>query len=124
MDQDALNWIMGGRYIRLDARWNSLRQLLVRGLSSTFWCAIDAGRPTLGGDCARSGARDPWIVHYAGANKPWSPAEPKTPRDALWWRYAALSPMKTRIISSYRAKETKAQERRSKIPRALLEADA
>ena len=121
MDQDALNWIMGGHYVRLDARWNSFANCSFPAYVNVLVRATRAGRRW---EALRTIWRtDPWIVHYAGANKPWTPSEPKTPRDALWWHYAAQSPVKRRIIAAYRAKETKDQERRSKIPRALLETE-
>lgn len=122
MDQDALNWIMGGRYVRLDARWNSFANCSFPAIVNVLVRATRAGRRW---EALRTlWRRDPWIVHYAGANKPWAPNEPKTPRDDIWWHYAALSPMRERVVTNYRAKETKAQERRSKIPRALLQGTA
>lgn len=122
MDQDALNYMMGGEYIRLDARWNAFANCSFPAYVNVFVRVTRAGRRW---EAVRAiWRRDPWIIHYAGANKPWAPHEPKTPRDSVWWRYAALSPMRERIVAAYRAKETRAQERRSKIPRALVEAGA
>lgn len=122
MDQDALNYMMGGCYVRLDARWNAFANCSFPAIVNVLVRATRAGRRW---EALRATwRRDPWIIHYAGANKPWAPAEPKTPRDDIWWCYAAMSPMRDRIVAAYRAKETKAQERRSKIPRALRDAGA
>lgn len=122
MDQDALNFIMGGRWVRLDTRWNSFANCAFPAYVNVLVRATAPGRRW---EATRGiWLRDPWIIHYAGANKPWAPHEPKTPLDAIWWHYAALSPAKDRIVAAYRAKETKAQERRSKIPRALTEVRA
>ncbi len=117
MDQDALNYMMGGRYVRLDARWNSFANCSFPAYVNVLVRATRAGRRW---EALRTiWRRDPWIIHYAGANKPWAPQEPRTPRDDVWWRYAALSPLRERIIADYQAKETAAQSRRSKIPKGL-----
>ena len=44
-DQEALNHVVDGAFVRLDTRWNVLAAL---------------------------GHSDPWIIHYAGPYKPWS----------------------------------------------------
>ncbi len=114
MDQDALNFIMGGRYARLDARYNSFANCSFPAYVNVFVRLTRAGRRW---EALRTLWRaDPWVVHYAGANKPWNPGEARTPRDALWWRYAALSPMAARVLANYRARETPEQKRRSKVP--------
>ena len=122
MDQDALNVIMGGRYVRLDARYNSFANCSFAAYVNVFVRLTAAGRRW---EALRAiWRRDPWIVHYAGANKPWNPQEAKTPRDALWWRYATLSPMGAKVLANYRARETAKQKRRSKVPASLREAGA
>jgi lipopolysaccharide biosynthesis glycosyltransferase len=45
VDQEALNHVVDGAFVRLDSRWNVLAAL---------------------------GHSNPWIIHYAGPNKPWS----------------------------------------------------
>jgi lipopolysaccharide biosynthesis glycosyltransferase len=45
VDQEALNHVVDGAFVRLDRRWNVLAAL---------------------------GHSDPWIIHYAGPYKPWS----------------------------------------------------
>ena len=122
MDQDALNVVMGGRYARLDARYNAFANCSFPAYANAVVRLIRAGRRW---EALRTTWRDdPWVVHYAGANKPWNPGEAATPRDALWWRYAALSPMRARVLDAYRAKETARQRRRSKVPAAWCEAEA
>lgn len=114
MDQDALNVLMGGRYVRLDARWNAFANCCFPAYVNVLVRATAAGRAW---EVVRATwRREAWIMHYAGANKPWAPNEPRTPRDALWWHYAARSPMYERIAAAYRAKETPMERRRSKIP--------
>ena len=120
MDQDALNVVMGGRYARLDARYNAFANCSFPAYVNALVRFTRAGRRW---EALRTIWRDdPWVVHYAGANKPWNPGEARTPRDALWWHYAALSPMKARVLANYRARESAKQHRKSKVPRALSEA--
>ncbi len=116
MDQDALNVLTAGRYVRLDARWNAFANCCFPAYVNVLVRLTAAGRRW---EAVRAiWRREAWIMHYAGANKPWAPHEPATPRDALWWRYAALSPVYERIAAAYRARETPEQRRRSKIPAA------
>ena len=122
MDQDALNYICGARFARLDQRWNSFANCSFPALTNALVRFTRAGRRW---EALRTvWRRDPWVIHYAGANKPWNPAEARTPRDAVWWHYAALSPMRERIFAAYAAKETSQQRRRSKVPAALRGAGA
>ena len=116
-DQDALNAFFQGEIVALDARWNA-QVICTRAQGPSPWDWTRAGRRWR--SIRKLWRADPWIVHYAGPNKPWVPGQAKTPRDDLWWRYAALSPMRSSILSTYQAGETRAQRRRSKVPRALL----
>ena len=111
-DQDALNAVLRGNHIALDARWNAQAICMRIPFSPLDWTG--AGRRWTA--IRRLWRDDPWIVHYAGANKPWVPDQPATPRDDLWWAYAACSPMVAAIRDAYRARETSAQRRRSKCP--------
>lgn len=112
MDQDALNVLMNGSFLPLDARWNafascSQKAFIGLWLTSTGrrWEAIRA-----------QWRRDPWIIHYAGANKPWARTHPRTPHDGIWWKYARLSPVWAELEPVYMDKEVvgrgKAQSRR------------
>lgn len=81
-DQDALNHVIDGAFVRLDSRWNVL------GARSA----------------ASSSPNDPepWIIHYAGPYKPWS-CEAR--RRAIWhrrfWQEAAQSTVLPLLVQSY-----------------------
>ena len=120
MDQDALNYVVHGHYVHLDPRWNAFASCAFPAYVNVMVRVTRVGRAW---ERLRGIWRnDPWIIHYAGANKPWAPRDPKTAKDGLWWDYAMLSPFKARIVAEVRAKETKAPDRRSKIPTALRDA--
>jgi lipopolysaccharide biosynthesis glycosyltransferase len=69
MDQDALNAVLTGRWLRLDKRWNHMRSPRLE--------------PAVGGrlDEAR-------IIHTIGPDKLWTDRFPECERKALWNRYA------------------------------------
>jgi len=75
VDQEALNHVVDGAFVRLDTRWNVL-------------AALDHS--------------DPWIVHYAGPYKPWS-CEGR--RSAFWnrrfWLEAAESAVLPLLVRAY-----------------------
>jgi lipopolysaccharide biosynthesis glycosyltransferase len=75
VDQEALNHVVDGAFVRLDSRWNILAAL---------------------------GHSDPWIVHYAGPSKPWS-CEGR--RITLWnrqfWQEAAESAVLPLLVRAY-----------------------
>ncbi len=63
VDQDALNHVIDGAFVRLDLRWNVLGNRGQTNLNNAD------------GETAASAAlshSDPWIIHYAGPYKPWS----------------------------------------------------
>lgn len=61
VDQDALNHVINGAFVRLDSRWNVLGNRSETDLNNAD------------GEIAASAAHsDPWIIHYAGPYKPWS----------------------------------------------------
>jgi lipopolysaccharide biosynthesis glycosyltransferase len=63
VDQDALNHVINGAFVRLDSRWNVLAN------------RSEAGLDTADSENAASthlSHSDPWIIHYAGPYKPWS----------------------------------------------------
>jgi lipopolysaccharide biosynthesis glycosyltransferase len=65
LDQEALNHVIDGAFVRLDPRWNVLAALP---------------------------HSDPWIIHYAGPNKPWScERRPGTFWTQRFWQKAAES---------------------------------
>jgi lipopolysaccharide biosynthesis glycosyltransferase len=61
VDQDALNHVINGAFVRLDSRWNVLGNR-----SET-----DLNNAEIAASVALSHS-DPWIIHYAGPDKPWS----------------------------------------------------
>jgi lipopolysaccharide biosynthesis glycosyltransferase len=75
VDQEALNHVVDGAFVRLDTRWNVLAAL---------------------------GHSDPWIIHYAGPYKPWS-CEGR--RSAFWnrrfWLEAAESAVLPLLVRAY-----------------------
>jgi len=78
VDQDALNHVINGAFVRLDPRWN----------------VLGSRSPTDLGDAAAPINSDPWIIHYAGPQKPWN-GEGR--RLTFWhrrfWQEAAASPV-------------------------------
>jgi lipopolysaccharide biosynthesis glycosyltransferase len=75
VDQEALNHVIDGAFVRLDRRWNVLAAL---------------------------GHSDPWILHYAGPYKPWSCEER---RFLVWnrqfWVEAAESVVLPLLVRAY-----------------------
>jgi lipopolysaccharide biosynthesis glycosyltransferase len=75
VDQEALNHVVDGAFVRLDTRWNVLAAL---------------------------GHSDPWIIHYAGPYKPWS-CEGR--RFTFWnrrfWLEAAESAVLPLLVRAY-----------------------
>jgi len=83
LDQDALNAVLATRYIILDDRWNSLaitiNEYHIKHLSYDSVKIINKWR------------HDPWIVHYAGPNKPWRADRDRTLLDFYFWNAAKRS---------------------------------
>jgi lipopolysaccharide biosynthesis glycosyltransferase len=75
VDQEALNHVIDGAFVRLDTRWNVLAAL---------------------------GHSDPWIIHYAGPYKPWSCEGRRTiPWNRQFWREAAESTVLPLLVRAY-----------------------
>ncbi len=75
VDQEALNHVIDGAFVRLDSRWNVLAAL---------------------GHC------DPWIIHYAGPNKPWScEGRAITFWNQRFWHEAAESAVLPLLVRAY-----------------------
>jgi lipopolysaccharide biosynthesis glycosyltransferase len=75
VDQEALNHVIDGAFVRLDRRWNVLAAL---------------------------GHSDPWIIHYAGPHKPWSCEGRRiTPWNRWFWLEAAESPVLPLLARAY-----------------------
>ena len=75
VDQEALNHVIDGAFVRLDTRWNVLAAL------------------------AQS---EPWIIHYAGPNKPWScEGRPIPFWNRRFWLEAAESAVLPLLVRAY-----------------------
>ncbi len=79
-DQNALNFLFQGDYVRLDPRWNSCNCPDVEPDDPEATAII----------AARS---DPWIIHFAGPQKPWF-VQPTTARYEKFWAITAASPFR------------------------------
>jgi lipopolysaccharide biosynthesis glycosyltransferase len=76
VDQDGLNHATNGAFVRLDPRWN----------------VLGSRNPTDLGSAAALINSDPWILHYAGPNKPWNCEERRiTSWHRRFWQEAAAS---------------------------------
>ena len=93
VDQDALNHVIDGAFVRLDSRWNVLGSRSETDLN-TADCEIAASAPL--------SDSEPWIIHYAGPYKPWS-CEGR--RSTFWnrrfWLEAAESPVLPLLVRAY-----------------------
>ncbi len=86
LDQDVLNKIVNGHYLRLPMRWNYLMDW--QHLRRTH---IVANAPQEIQDEYDEARRDPAIVHFAGPdNRPW--LYPDADGAELFWHYAMRSP--------------------------------
>jgi len=93
VDQDALNHVIDGAFVRLDSRWNVL------------------GNPreieTSNADCDITASASPnhsaaWIVHYAGPCKPWSFEGRRTTFWRRWfWLEVAESSVSPLLLRAY-----------------------
>ena len=96
-DQDLLNSLAQGDYVRLDPRWNVLhdwqrlrRSHIIAQAPEDVRRAYEASRA------------DPWIVHYAGPdNRPW--LYPKADFADRFWDYASRSPFHDELLRRLRA---------------------
>jgi lipopolysaccharide biosynthesis glycosyltransferase len=81
VDQDALNHVIDGAFVRLDSRWNVL------GVRSAASLTVRA---------------EPWIIHYAGPYKPWScEARGMAVWNQRFWHEAAQSPVLPLLLRAY-----------------------
>lgn len=98
-EQDALNAVLAGNYLPLDARWNAIASTIEQ-------------RVAPGAEAARALQRlwrdDPWIAHFAGPTKPWHFSPAPTPHADRFWRFAAASPVRWRLRTRYGAQALRA----------------
>jgi lipopolysaccharide biosynthesis glycosyltransferase len=90
MDQDALNHVINGAFVRLDLRWNVLGNRR----------PADADRDSA--IAAALSHSEPWIVHYAGPHKPWNCEERRITFWHRWfWQEAAESSVLPLLLRAY-----------------------
>ena len=86
LDQDVLNKVVDGNYVRVHMRWNYLMDW--QHLRKTH---IIANAPADVREEYEEAAADPAIIHFAGPdNRPW--LYPDADRADLFWHYAMRSP--------------------------------
>ena len=86
LDQDVLNKVVNGNYVRVHMRWNYLMDW--QHLRRTH---IVANAPADVRAEYEQAAADPAIIHFAGPdNRPW--LYPDADRAERFWRYAMRSP--------------------------------
>lgn len=107
-DQDALNHVIAGAYHRLDPRWNLLAWRRPEDLDD-MWA-----------DLAVQYDADPWILHFAGAGKPWIGSILGTLKDHLYWREALRCPMLPELLDHFLATAADAGLIHLFSPRELL----
>jgi len=92
-DQDALNHVINGAFVRLDSRWNILGNRSETNLNN--WDSKIASTAAL----SRS---DPWIIHYAGPYKPWSCEGRRMMHwNRRFWQEAAESAVLPLLVRAY-----------------------
>ena len=80
VDQDGLNHVIDGAFVRLDLRWNVLGN------------RSDANFDNV----------DPWIIHYAGPFKPWNcDGRRRTVWNRRFWQEAAESAVLPLLVRAY-----------------------
>jgi len=93
VDQDALNHVINGAFVRLDSRWNVLGSSSETDLSNAD-CKIAVPVPL--------GHSAPWIIHYAGPYKPWScEGRQFAPWNRRFWQEAAESAVLPFLVRAY-----------------------
>ena len=93
MDQDILNVKLKGRITRVPMKWNVMTNtynfrmygLIRRSAPDYIWNEYENAR------------RDPYIVHYAGGDKPW--INPETDMSFIFWSYARRNPFYEVILN-------------------------
>ncbi|HEY2531069.1 MAG TPA: glycosyltransferase family 8 protein [Xanthobacteraceae bacterium] len=93
VDQDALNHVINGAFVRLDLRWNVFGNRSETDLNNAD-CEIATS--------AALSHAEPWIIHYAGPNKPWSCEGRRITFWNRWfWQEAAESAVLPLLVRAY-----------------------
>jgi lipopolysaccharide biosynthesis glycosyltransferase len=80
-DQDALNRVVAGRWLRLDPRWNQQYSFFLVGPKMLGLSSGDYRRLL----------RRPFIAHYSGGSKPWVFSDDH-PLKSAYYRYLDMTP--------------------------------
>lgn len=82
-EQDVINVYFDGHILLLDGRWNVFPKGMISDehIEKTDICFQEEWERTL---------KDPYIIHFAGAPKPWN--NPEVGYGTIWWKYAMESP--------------------------------
>lgn len=99
VDQCVLNSLFDGNYKELDMRWNVMWQL------PYYVKDLDRQLPVIAYKTYFEAREKPYIVHYAGAIKPWK--NPEIEMADIWWKYARLTPFYEEILKSSNQTENK-----------------
>ena len=112
-DQDILNAKCQGRVVYLDGRWNVMTDCGDR-IKNVFSFA-----PASVLDSFMAARKDPLVVHYAGAEKPWKMTW--CDESVRYWGYARKTPFYETLLAMLSSGGTNATARPHKHERAISE---
>jgi lipopolysaccharide biosynthesis glycosyltransferase len=92
-DQDTLNYVVDGRFLELDPRWNAFGGILCHE-------AFLETDPDFAATIALCHS-DPWLVHYSGRDKPWKGTSPRNKMDDYFWREAMECEALPLLVGAY-----------------------
>lgn len=101
-DQDAINHVLQGDFVRLDQRWNAMPGMQWQfsdGPIGHSWPWRERGSLVPDAESMATLAAwacDPWIIHYVASSKPWLYPNVRTGREALYWRMLRRAPIGAR----------------------------
>lgn len=90
-DQDILNIVCEGRVTYLDMKWN-----MVTDCNHYRWHYVIKSAPFYIMDAYEKARKNPYIIHYAGAIKPWK--NPKEDFAEEFWKVARTTPYYEQIL--------------------------
>ena len=100
LDQDILNHLCEGRVLYLDIRWNIMVDFNGIRIKENIRNA-----PKYLHDMYMEGRKNPYIVHYAGPQKPWM--SPEMDMAEYFWQYARENVFYERILANMSTAITK-----------------
>lgn len=87
-DQDALNYVLWGRWLPLDVAWNLQRDMIIPSLAVNL-----PKHKTWAGQW-------PGVVHFTGTDKPWTP-KGWHPWAWIYWRSLTRTPFESEVAKRY-----------------------